>query len=135
MQNWTELETIFHSWGIDYSQPGFYDSLAFKQREKSNANLLNIYADYVQAKKYSEEYIVEARKTISKVVDYLFSRLANEGRKGDCANASMVLSRILDEEGIWNYTVKGSLKILIQTKTHVQEVAAFHPFRLVEKPY
>ena len=34
-----------------------------------------------------------------------------EGRLGACIDLSMVLSRILDAEGIWNYVVKGSLTL------------------------
>ncbi|SPA03030.1 hypothetical protein CBM2626_B60027 [Cupriavidus taiwanensis] len=38
-------------------------------------------------------------------------RVARDGQHGLCVVASGVLSRILDELGVWNYTAKSNLAI------------------------
>lgn len=96
---------------IDISKPGFYDEPNFLKVEQRNPEYLNNYARFVQEKTYSYEYLDKARKVIPLIAKELHKELLKNGRKGACINLSMVLSRILEREGFWNYIVKGSLTI------------------------
>jgi hypothetical protein len=96
---------------IDTSKPGFYDEPNFLKVEQSNPEYLNNYARFVQETCYSSEYLDEARKVIPLIVNELHKELLRDGRRGACIDLSMVLSRILEREGFWNYIVKGSLTV------------------------
>lgn len=85
--------------------------LAALRIERINPNYLETYAKYVVSKDYTPEYLDKARKEIPKICEILFKELYTDGRLGACIDASMVLSRILEKEGYWNYIVKGSLAI------------------------
>jgi hypothetical protein len=105
------LEQEFKKNGIDYSSAGFYDSKQFLQKEHENPDYLCHYASYVNSKTYGEGYLEKARKEIPLITELLFNELLKDGRLGACIDASSVLSRILELEGFWNYTVNGSLTI------------------------
>ncbi|PKG86491.1 hypothetical protein CXF85_01955 [Colwellia sp. 75C3] len=96
---------------IDTSKPGFYDEPRFLRVEQGNPEYLNNYARFVQERNYSDEYLDEARKVIPLIVEELHKELLRDGRQGACVDLSMVLSRILEKEGFWNYIVKGSLTV------------------------
>lgn len=96
---------------IDTSKPGFYDEPNFLKIEQINPEYLNNYARFVQEKIYSEEYLDKARKVIPLIANELYKELLRDGRQGACIDLSMVLSRILEREGFWNYIVKGSLTV------------------------
>ncbi|MGY3895647.1 hypothetical protein [Aeromonas enterica] len=96
---------------IDISKSGFYDEPNFLKVEQRNPEYLNNYARFVQDKAYSSEYLDKARKVIPLIANELHKELLRDGRKGACIDLSMVLSRILEREGFWNYIVKGSLTV------------------------
>ena len=96
---------------IDTSKPGFYDEPNFLKVEQRNPEYLNNYARFVQEKKYTAEYLDKARKVIPIIANELHKELLRDGRQGACIDLSMVLSRILEREGFWNYIVKGSLTV------------------------
>jgi hypothetical protein len=96
---------------IDTSKPGFYDEPNFLKLEQSNPDYLNNYARFVQEKSYSSEYLDKARKVIPLIADELHKELLRDGRQGACIDLSMIMSRILEREGFWNYIVKGSLTV------------------------
>ncbi|SHH63903.1 hypothetical protein SAMN04488109_4766 [Chryseolinea serpens] len=106
-----KLELEFKSNGIDYTSPGFYDSEVFLQKEQENRDYLCHYASYVNNVAYTQEYLRKAEREIPFIAELLFRELVKDGRLGACIDASSVLSRILELEGFWNYTVKGSLTI------------------------
>ena len=101
----------FKSHQIDISKAGFYDEPNFIKIERINPEYLNNYARFVQEKTYSSEYLDKARKVIPLIANELHEELLRDGRKGACIDLSMVLSRILEREGFWNYIVKGSLTV------------------------
>ena len=105
---------------INMNYPGFYDEPNFIKLEKSDSNYLETYASYVQLKNYSAEYLNCARTEIPCICEVLYQELASDGRLGACIDASMVLSRILEKEGFWNYVVKGSLTIEFPPQLNIE---------------
>ena len=107
----TALEKHFKKLNIDYNSIAFYDSNEFLKQEQKNNRFLELYANYVNEKKYSIEYIERAKKEIPLIAKILNQELKKDGRLGACIDISIVLSRILEKEGYWNYLTKGSLTI------------------------
>lgn len=110
-ESFRKIDRDFANKGIPTDKPGFYDHPAFVRIEKSNPDYLNNYARFVQKQIYSREYLEASRSVILKTSEILHEELKRDGRLGACVDVSMVLSRILDEEGIWNFSVKGALSI------------------------
>lgn len=106
--------------GIDVSEPGFYDHPAFISVEKKYPKYLNNYARYVQTQNYSSEYLDRAKKEIPFIAKVLHEELVKDGRLGACIDISMVLSRILEMEGYWNYIVKGALTLIFQPDSGIR---------------
>lgn len=106
-----QIISDFKNNNIDISTPGFYDEPNFLKVEQNNPEYLNNYARYVQEKEYSQEYLNKARHVIPIIAEKLQKELLRDGRQGACVDLSMLLSRILEKEGIWNYIVKGSLTV------------------------
>lgn len=107
----TQLEEWFVHRDIDPSRPGLHDSAAFLWAERQAPNALNMVARLVEARTYSAEYLLAAEKKVQVAADAVCSRVARDGRPGLCVVASGILSRILDELGVWNYTAKSNLAI------------------------
>lgn len=97
--------------GIDLSRPGFYDDPRFREAEKGDPTFLEKYAAFVGARDYDAQYEEAARRDIQVVAGILHDELATDGRLGACVDIGMMLSRILEQEGYWNYLVKGSLTV------------------------
>lgn len=74
--------------------------------------MLEAYADFVEDREYGDEYLSSAKAAIERTARFLFERLVADGRKGACVDASCVLSRFLERQGVWNYVVKGALTIV-----------------------
>ena len=91
--------------------PGFYDDPAFLAAEQADPTFLNRYARFAQQRPRDEEYEARVRRVVPQIAGILHRELEAEGRLGACVDMSMVLSRILDAEHIWNYEVKGSLTL------------------------
>lgn len=106
-----ELEEVFMRFGIDTNSPGFYDGSSFLAVERSSSSFLENYAAYVQLREYQEAYIKKATIEIPFIAKIIHEELIKDGRLGACVDASIVISRILEKEGFWNYLVKGSLTI------------------------
>lgn len=109
--SYDELLNDFNSKNICSEYPGFYDEPNFLKIEESNASFLDNYSAFIQKKKFSEDYLNKARVIIPVVAKLLYQELLKERELGACINASMVLSKILEREGIWCYLVNGSLTI------------------------
>lgn len=107
----TSFENIFKRFNIDFKNPGFYDSQEFLFQEQKDHSFLEKYAEYVNVKEYSSTYLERANREILFIAQKLHQELVKDGRLGACVDLSMVLSRILEREGFWNYTTKGSLTI------------------------
>ncbi|SHH88739.1 hypothetical protein SAMN02745135_02555 [Caloranaerobacter azorensis DSM 13643] len=101
----------FINHGISIDRPGFYDDPEFIKIERRNNKFLCNYARYVQTKQYSEEYLKNAYKIIPYICKLLYNEFLTDSKPGECINISMILSKILEKEGFWNYIVKGALTI------------------------
>lgn len=111
-----QLEEWFVHRDIDPSSPGFHDSAAFLCAERQDPKALNMVARLVEARTYSSEYLLAAEKKVLVAADAVCRRVVRDGRPGLCVVASGILSRILDELGVWNYTAKSNLAIYFPQK-------------------
>ncbi|WP_454846185.1 hypothetical protein [Ralstonia thomasii] len=106
-----ELESWFTQRGIDPSKPRLQDTPEFLHAEAQDPAAMNQVARLVEARSYSPEELKQAEHKIQVASHAIAARVARDGRHGLCVVASGVLSRILDELGVWNYTAKSNLTI------------------------
>jgi hypothetical protein len=106
-----QLEKRLHDAGIPTDKAGFFDHPAFVAIEKRDPNFLDEYARFVHWRRFDAPYLQRAEQIINVVVDELHRGLVLEGRLGGCIDTSMTMGRILDLYGVWNYVVRGSLRI------------------------
>jgi hypothetical protein len=122
LDNIDVLEKEFDDLAIPIASPGFYDHPKFVQKEKQQDDYLNLYASFVNKRTFDSEYLSHAREIIPRISNLLYHELVADGRQGACIDISMVLSRILENEGIWNYIVKGALRINLPTECNVPDL-------------
>jgi hypothetical protein len=106
-----KIAADFRQRGIPTDKPGFCDHPKFLEAESHDPDYLNNYAAFVATQPYSTDYLHHARGIIDKASRMLHKELETNGRVGACIDMSCILSRILEEEGIWNCGIKGSLTI------------------------
>jgi hypothetical protein len=106
-----QLEAWFVQCGIDPSRPGLHDSPEFLRAEAQDSRAMNHVARLVEARSYSADELQEAQRKILVAAGAVAARIASDGRHGLCVIASGVLSRMLDELGVWNYTAKSNLTV------------------------
>ncbi|OFZ59112.1 MAG: hypothetical protein A2328_10895 [Bdellovibrionales bacterium RIFOXYB2_FULL_36_6] len=112
LSSFAQIIEDFRSKGIPVDIPGFYDHQNFIIQEKLNPNYLNNYAAFVAKRSYSSQYIDKAKNEIAIMAELMRQELVKDGRLGACIDISLVLSKILEEEGYWNYIVKGALTLI-----------------------
>ena len=110
-QEHCRLERAFYTRAIPVDVPGFYDHPNFLTQEQKDPRFLELYARYVEARSYDEEYLSAAIKKIDVAASALNSAIAADGRLGACVDASGMLGRMLDRLGVWNYVAKATLTI------------------------
>jgi hypothetical protein len=115
-----EVAGQFAEQGIPTDQPGFYDHPNFLAVEQSNKAYIENYARFVATRPYEKEYLARARREIPLIAKRLHQEVVKDGRLGACVDASGVLSRILEREGLWNYQVKGALAIKFPPKSRLE---------------
>lgn len=120
------LQNEFDRKKIPTNQPGFFDHPNFVAEEKMDPAYLDQYARYVLWKKYDDEYLIRARKIIETVAKKLHEGLVRENRLGACIDTSMTMGRILDLHGIWNFVVRGALRISFPTNSGFNDFC-FYP--------
>jgi hypothetical protein len=103
------LEKEFSARGIPFDRPGFYDHPAFLAAERDDPTFVKYYARYVHDRARTPDYDQNVRQVVPIVADVYHQALLQDGRLGACVDMSIILSRALEREGIWNYIVKGSL--------------------------
>ena len=106
-----KLRDRFTTAGIPTDRPGFLDDPRFLALEQQDRYVLEDYARFTRWGQYDATYLDRAEKVIRIVVQEMHGALQRDANHGACVNASMVLSRILDRERIWNYMVNGALTI------------------------
>ena len=105
------LEKRLNDAGIPTDKAGFFDHPAFVAIEKRAPDFLDEYARFVHWRHFDVAYLERAERIITIVADELHRGLLIEGRLGACIDTSMTMGRILDLYGVWNYVVRGSLRI------------------------
>ena len=103
------LRAEFLRRGIPVDAPGFYDHPAFLKLKAEDPEAMSAYARYVLERPYAPEYPALAETTIHIVSGILYRELVLDGRLGACIDLSMVMSRILDRLGVWNFVVNGAV--------------------------
>lgn len=91
--------------------PGFYDLLQFAEAERNNTLSGNDYAQYVEQRHYStteEEY---SRKVVHAASRFIAIHLGKLPQMGGCIPISFLLSRLLEECGVWNYVTVGGVVV------------------------
>ena len=107
---------------ISTDEPGFYEEGAFIRREAQVPNYLHNYARFVDQQHYSPAYFDRAEPIIHVVSEELQLALKEDGSQEAHDEAPLVMSRILEREGVWNYVVSGSLTMTFPAG------AGFEPF-------
>jgi len=106
-----ELRANFQKLSIDCDAPGFLDSAAFLKAERANPRILEAYAEFIETRTYSKEYLADAGEKIEIAAEAVRAAVEKDGRQGACIDASGMLGRMLDKLGIWNYVAKATLTI------------------------
>jgi hypothetical protein len=121
-----QLETLFREHGIRYDNPGFYDDPAFLRAEQRDRSFLENYAEYVEKKAYSQDYLERSRRVTTEAIRFLSGRLAKENKVGACIDASGTLMRMLEREGIWSFMMAGATIVQFPEASRLR-THYFHP--------
>jgi len=105
---------------LDKSKPGFYDEPAFLAAEQNDKTLLDAYAGYIDGLALDEVYLNRARHCVQRSAKFLHQWLIRDGRKGACIDMSQMLSRFLEQQGVWNYIVKGATALYPAPHTRLE---------------
>ena len=106
-----QIEQEFAAAGIPTGEPGFYEHRQFVRREQRDPAYLVNYARFVQWQRYTPAYLERVEPIVHVVAEELQLALKRDGSPAAHAEAPLVMSRILEREGVWNYVVRGSLTI------------------------
>ncbi len=117
-----QLEQEFAAARISPDEPGFYEDRAFIRREQQVPHYLDNYARFVQWRPYDMGYVEHAEPVIHVVAEEVQLALKADGSEQAHAEAPLVMSRILEREGIWNYVACGALTI------NFSPSSSFEPF-------
>lgn len=126
-----ELEALFKSYRIPFSSPGFYDDASFIHAEQSDPAFIENYAKYVRYRDYTDEYLKDARAVIQRMAERLSNELQQDGRLSTCIIATKALTRMLERQGIWCYSVGGSLVVDPPSESGLSPVSLY-AFDLVQ---
>jgi hypothetical protein len=106
-----QLQQEFENARIPTNEPGFYEDPAFIRREARVPNYVDNYARFVQQQPYTLSYLDRAEPIIHVASEELQLALKEDGTPEAHAEATFVMSRILEREGVWNYVASGSLSM------------------------
>ena len=113
---------LFEELGVNTEAPGFCDDPRFIEAEQAYPRLLEEYAAFIRSKRYSVDYLEKARTVVRAAAIFLYERLIEDGRTGACIDVSMVLSRFLDQQSVWNYINSGALSVTFDKATGMRPV-------------
>jgi len=105
------LERAFSNRDIDFRTQGFCDHPNFLRAEASDPRFLESYAEYVEVRPYTTDYLEDARCKITVAAEAVRLAVAKDGRLGACVDVASMLGRMLDRLGVWNYNAKTCLTI------------------------
>ena len=72
---------------------------------------LDRYGRYVIGRSYDDAYVAGARLVIEKAARFIYDELKKDGRQHACGDATMVLARILEREGVWSVPMTGAARV------------------------
>ena len=119
-----QLLQEFAEEGIPISQPGFHQDPSFIRCEHKDPTYLEKYVRFVQHQQYSQSYQDQAALIIQVVSEELQWALHQEQSPEAYNEAPLVMSRILEREGVWNYVASGGLTLTFPAGS------GFEPFTL-----
>lgn len=105
------LQKEFEDARIPTDQPGFYEDFQFVRRESKTPGYLDNYARFVQWQPYKDSYLWKAEEIIHVVGAELQHAMELENCAAAYDESPLVMSRILEREGVWNYVVHGAVTI------------------------
>ncbi len=106
-----QLEQEFAAAHIPTDEPGFYEDRAFIRREQQVPYYLDNYARFVQWRKLDIRYVEKVEPVVHVVAEEVQLALKADGTQDAHLEAPLVMSRMLEREGIWNYVACGALTI------------------------
>ncbi|MBL1406510.1 MAG: hypothetical protein COC00_011045 [Rhizobiales bacterium] len=80
--------------------------------EADNASVLELYAAFVRMRPRDADYDTHVKETVPIVTRKLAEEIQSDGQLGACVDVAQMLNKILEELGIWSYSVQGSLTIM-----------------------
>lgn len=99
------------STGVRLEAPGCYRSVVFRELWAKYPEVLELYARHVEERPQAAAYQERCLRQIPVLARWFSQELVADGRLGLCALVSALMSRLLDELGIWNYIVAGGCVI------------------------
>lgn len=119
----------FEEWGVDTTHPGFDLDPNFLAAEQAHGSeeVLALYGEFVAGRPRTSAYDARARKIVPEIAEAVFALVESDVRQGACVDASTAIGRMLDEEGIFNVGVKGSLTIRFPAPMEPQYFWTFDP--------
>ena len=110
-EDYQNLVEFFKAQDIPVSDIGFYNHPAFMQAESQNPSFLELYAAFVRLRPREVSYDDHVRKTVPLVAETMAEEILRDGQMGACVDVAQMLNKILEELGIWSYSVQGALTI------------------------
>lgn len=109
--SFADLEKLFSELGVPTSEIEFYNTPSFMKAEADNSSVLELYAAFVRMRERDADYEADVRRIVPIVADKLAEEIQSDGQLGACVDVAQMLNKILEELGIWSYSVQGSLTI------------------------
>jgi hypothetical protein len=97
--------------GIDFRDPGFFGSPAFRKAEQRVSSLFERYAEYVDRRSYSEEYLDRVRRFVPTLAEFVYRELIKDGSLGISYEVCRMVAQMLNAESIWYYAVGGPVSV------------------------
>lgn len=105
------LTAEFISAGVDPTAFGFYDQPAFRAQEQRDEAYLEKYAEWVATRPIDAAYEAHVRTAVPKLASLVATALADDDMQGGCMTAFSMLTRMLDQLGVWSFGVIGSANL------------------------
>lgn len=102
---------LFTNRGIPSDAPAFYNYPAFLAAETKDSLFLELYAAWVRVRLRDAAYDEHVRRVVPRMAELIADEIARDGQLGVCIDASMMMTKMLEEEGVWCYAAKGALSI------------------------
>src|ERR1035437_4360347 len=105
------LKRVFSNRGVPTEEIAFYNNPRFLAAEKKDASFLEFYGAWVRLRARDAAYDAHVCRIVPRLVELVSTEIARDGQKGVCMDASMMLTKMLELEGVWCYAAKGALTI------------------------